>query len=67
MNSKQKIIFAILIPLILFFIFQKIAGQIGGHPGLYYVEEPFNFTKTWWVWIIFLIIVGYVESKLFKE
>ena len=66
MNSKQKIIFSILIPLVLFLIFLKIAGQIGGHPGLYYVEEPFNFSKTWWIWIFFLIIVGYLESKINK-
>lgn len=65
MNSKQKLILGILIPLILFFICLKIAGQVGGIA--YYSVEPFKFEKTWWVWILYLIIVGIAEFKLFKE
>lgn len=64
LNSQQKIIFAIVIPVGLFVLFYPIADSFDG--GNWY-SKPFRFQDTWWVWLIYIGIVGYVEYKLFEN
>ena len=80
-NKKQKIILAIFIPIILFFIAYTIAYYVSvekvsistssrmiKRPAVihkYYY--PFNWQKTWYVWILFLFLCGFFEYKLFED
>ena len=66
LNQSQKIIFSILIPVGLLFLFIPIALEFGGSSyadGL----QPFNLVRTWNVWLIYIVIVGYLEYKLFNQ
>ena len=65
LNKQQKLIAAISFPSIMFLLIVKIAGAIGEN----FIGEakPFNFNETWWVWLIFVIIVGFLEYKLFDN
>jgi hypothetical protein len=106
MNIKQKIILAIFIPIVLFFITYTIAYYISVdevvirsaytekmsstemvkelieaveegrqtkspyiyHPAVtrkYYY--PFDWQRTWYVWILFLTLCGVFEYKLFED
>ena len=65
LNKQQKLIAVIGVPLILFFLTVKIAGAIGEN----FIGEarPYNFDATWWVWLIFVLIVGFLEFKFFEN
>lgn len=65
LNSQQKMIFAIVIPVGLLVLFYPIAGELDGNP--YDGSYPFRFEDTWWVWLIYIAIVGFVEYKLFEN
>lgn len=65
LNSSQKLIIAIGLPIVLFFITLKVAGTIG--ENYYGKDRPFNFDETWWVWLIFGLIVSFLEYKLFES
>lgn len=78
-NHKQKIVVGIIFPLILFVICYTIANDIGGTNvyvtgGSYSGTKtfttrggsPFEIEDTWWVWVIFLSIVGYFEYKIWS-
>jgi len=89
MNQKQKIILAIFIPIIVFFIALIIANNLGyierpiteeeakakysSNPTLRkYVttireNNPFNWGKTWFVWMSYLILIFIFEYKLFGD
>jgi len=64
--TKQQILFAAVgLPIILFLITVKIAGNIGEN----FIGEarPYNFDDTWWVWLVFVLVVGFIEYKLFEN
>ena len=64
--TKQQILFAAVgLPIILFLITVKVAGNIGEN----FIGEarPYNFDATWWVWLLFVILVGFIEYKLFEN
>jgi len=83
MNKNQKIILAIFIPIILFFIALIIANSLGysvktrtlteysyldKYKGTTYREgNPFDMEKTWYVWGLYLIICFIFEYKLFAD
>ena len=90
MNKNQKIILAIFVPIIIFFIALTIADNVGVTSGLtlptskgsakdqiealrtegwnyYYDRNPFNWKKTWYVWLIALAFCGIFEYKLFAD
>ena len=80
MNKNQKIILAIFIPVILFFIALTIADSVGitRVGGLQkfshtpskipsYTRDPFDMEKTWYVWGLYLIICFLFEYKLFAD
>lgn len=66
LNSQQKLIIAIGLPAVLFFITLKIAGTIG-KPYSHSKDKPFNFDETWWIWLLFVVVVGLFEYKLFEN
>lgn len=65
LNKQQKLLAAIGLPIILFLLNVKIAGVIG--ENLIGQAQPFNFDATWWIWLIFVVIVGFIEYKLFEN
>lgn len=67
LNTQQKLIVAITFPVILFFITLKIAGIVGQTTYFFKIEHPFAFEDTWWVWLLFALIVAFFEYKLFEK
>ncbi len=65
LNAQQKLIIAIALPIILFFITLKIAGKVG--EDFVFGERPFAFNQTWWVWLLFAVLITYCEYKLFEK
>ena len=59
-NLTQRIILAIVIPLVLFLIAYPIASEAS-------YSDPFDFDDTWLVWIIYLLVIGYYEINLFSS
>jgi len=84
-NKKQKIILAIFIPIIIFFIALIIANDVGVTVGLEilssddilyrlgrrtfpsYTHDPFDWEKTWYVWVLALVFCCGFEYKLFED
>ncbi|MBA7580106.1 hypothetical protein ES708_21996 [subsurface metagenome] len=85
MNKKQKIILAIFVPIIVFFIALIIANDVGvtrgteilseddilyrlgKRTGTFYTHDPFDWEKTWYVWMFYLIFCCIFEYKLFAD
>jgi len=63
LNQSQKIIFAIVIPVGLLVLFYPIADNFDDT----WRSEPFRFEYTWWVWLIYVAIVGIIEFNLFEQ
>ena len=63
LNSQQKLIFAFVIPIGLFILFYPIANEFDNT----ILSRPFKFEETWWVWLIYVAIVGVIEFKLFEQ
>lgn len=60
MNSKQKIIIAIIIPIILFFI------GIGINEEILY-NDWYALYDSWFVWTIISMVIGIFEYKVFRD
>lgn len=79
LNVQQKIIIAILLPIICFIIFIPIFDNFDGWDNKWHYEsngsgiwqpdlfEPFHFQNTWIIWLIYFVIVGVLEFKLFER
>ncbi|MBA7591925.1 hypothetical protein ES708_34096 [subsurface metagenome] len=85
MNKKQKIVLAIFIPIIIFFIAYTIAYYAGTttihtytthflgrklsspYFSKSYTNDPFDWEKTWYVWMFYLIFCCIFEYKLFAD
>ena len=81
MNKKQRLILAIFVPIILFFVAFTIAyySAVTIVPGLTnlirlaetgvanYSHNPFDWERTWYVWLFFIIFVCIFEYTLFKD
>jgi hypothetical protein len=85
MNKKQRLVLAIFVPVIIFFLTLTIAyymgvthephsGKIqyswGDSEGFSYTTttyNPFDWQKTWYVWVISSIFCCIFEYKLFGD
>ncbi len=81
MNKNQKIILAIFVPVIIFFIAFTIAYYtavtiVPGWTNLErmartgvpkYSHNPFDWEKTWYIWFLSLIGIILFEYKLFAD
>lgn len=63
LNPNQKIIFAIVVPIALFILTMPIASNVV--PCCSY--DPFIFFYTWWVWLLYVCVVGFIEYKIFED
>jgi len=72
MNKKQKIILAIFVPVIIFFLALTIVHYTGiadehytgrpRKPGSYTTTyNPFDWGKTWYIWLFIIIFVCVFE------
>jgi hypothetical protein len=86
MNKNQRIILAIFVPIMVFFIALAIANSVGVTtvikelesdydelvnlpPIRYrtYTHDPFDWGKTWFVWMGYFIFCFVFEYKLFAD
>jgi len=80
MNKKQKIILAIFVPIIIFFIALTIANSVGVTRvgGLHrfsqipskipsHTHNPFDWGKTWYVWLVYSASCCLFEFLLFRD
>jgi len=74
MNKIQKIILAVILPAICFFI--TVGVGFSGILDTEYADSisryfhrynPFDLKDSWWLWIIYLIIIGITEFKIFRN
>jgi len=69
LNQNQKVIIAIIFPILILIIFYPIATSSswdGPFRGRYGASDPFR-ANTWYVWLIAFGIIGFVEFKLFGD
>lgn len=62
LNKIQKLIVAIVVPLVLFVITLIIAGEFLDMSLL-----DIDDIETWYLWGIFIVIVGYFEFHFYSE
>jgi len=86
MNKNQKIILAIFIPIIIFFVALIIANSLGyteitrkvpessvfrkyfgETTTIYRKGNPFDWERTWYVWVLYSIFCCGFEYKLFAD
>jgi hypothetical protein len=75
LNRAQRLILAIVIPAILFVITAPIAAKTGAICSTVVVidyakeckEYPFNWSKTWHIWLLYLMVVGVIEYILYSN
>ncbi|HKJ34338.1 MAG TPA: hypothetical protein VE912_10770 [Bacteroidales bacterium] len=74
LNNTQRMIVSIILPLILFIVSLAIANNIGYHivgVGTYshiiHGGKPFAINDTWYIWVIYLAIIGYFEYKIWDQ
>lgn len=61
LNPNQKNIFAITTLLIGFVLAMAIASSTDNR------GKAFDFQDTWFVWVFFLVVIGYLEYKIFEN
>ena len=57
-NVKQRIVLAIIIPLVIIPIALRIAIEVHGY-------DPFEWEETWLVWVITFALIGFIEYRIF--
>lgn len=82
MNKKQRLVLAIFIPIIIFFITLGIANSVGYTeitrtlPEGSYLRKyfptitkgnPFDWERTWYIWVLSLVFCCIFEYKLFAN
>jgi len=60
LNHIQRIIVAIIAPILVFILSMAVAEAVDGH-------RAFDIEDTWFVWIISVLLIGYIEYKLFDK
>jgi len=63
MNMKQRIVIAVIAPIVCIAIGLGISSNVVGR----YSSDPFNFQKTWWVWTVIVGAIGWLEYCLFAD
>jgi len=83
MNKKQRLILAIFIPIVILFITIGIANSVGytvrtravsegGYLSkysskTYHEGNPFDWGRTWYIWVLSLTFCCIFEYKLFAD
>ena len=75
MNKNQKIILAIFVPVIIFLVTLTIAYYLGVEKSLSLgksleweiTHNPFDWGKTWYLWLFSLIGIILFEYGLFED
>ena len=85
MNKNQKIVLAIFVPIIIFFIALMIANSVGyteitrkvpegsylrkylGETTIYREGNPFDWGRTWGVWLVYSASCCLFEFLLFRD
>ncbi|MBA7563643.1 hypothetical protein ES695_01425 [Candidatus Atribacteria bacterium 1244-E10-H5-B2] len=74
MNKNQKIILAIFVPVIIFLVTLTIAYYLGVERSLDskslsfgWTHNPFDWGKTWYLWLFSLIGIILFEYGLFED
>lgn len=79
LNNQQRIIIAILLPILCFIVFIPILDFFDGHNGKWEktssfssmqrpdIFEPFFFQKTWLIWLLYICLLLTFEYKLFEK
>lgn len=65
MNEPEKIIKAVIFPLIIIVITLGIGKIVSGFYYAYRYASPFDFGHTWYIWVISLYVIYKIELKLF--
>ena len=60
LNSIQRVIVAIIAPILVFILSMAIAEAVDGH-------RAFDMDDTWFVWLLSVFFIGYIEYKLFDK
>ena len=60
LNSIQRVIVGIIAPIIVFILGVAIAEEVDGH-------NAFDMDDTWFVWLLSVFFIGYIEYKLFDK
>jgi len=74
-NKTQKLILAFFVPIIFFFIALFIANEVGVTRISYkvkfgssnYIYNPFDWGKTWYVWLVYSASCCLFEFLLFRD
>ena len=64
MNKNQRIIIAICVPLALFLISWLIADKALPWAS---TIDPWEIDRTWYVWLTYIVVVGFIEFMLFAD
>lgn len=70
LTEIQRVITSISIPLILFFIFYPFMGVVSRtyeFYGGYSYGNPFKFADTWYLWLIYILIISFILYKLWDK
>lgn len=62
LKTGQKVVLSTITPTLFFVIFYPMAKN--AHPAS---DGAFDLEYSWFVWAIYLIIVGYLENKIFSK
>lgn len=65
MNEPEKIIKAVIFPLIIIVITLGIGKSVSAFYYNYSYASLFDFGHTWYVWVISLYVIYKIESKIF--
>ncbi|WP_138485255.1 hypothetical protein [Dyadobacter bucti] len=67
LNPVEKKVATFIPPIILFIVFYKLAESYDEErfwPGS---GDAFDMADTWWVWIIYLLIIGFLLLKIHNQ
>lgn len=69
MNKAQQIVMALVAPLIVWFLGYGITSTMTklDFVGRTVTVKWDDFERTWFVWVIALVIIGFVEYKIFSK
>ncbi len=65
MNEPEKIIKAVMFPLIIIVVTLGIGKIVSAFYYNYSHASPFDFGHTWYIWVISLYVIYKIELKLF--
>ena len=61
-NDTQKTIIAVIVPLIILLLTYVIAEEVDG-----YSHNAFDFSDTWFVWLVSVSLIGYFEFNFYSD